>query len=429
MTMWGLAARFARRDLRSGLAGFRIFLIALTLGVAAIAGVGSLGDAFLTGLAEHGRALLGGDVRIQRFYQPATAAERAFLARFGRVSEIATARSMATNAADRSRRTLIELKAVDAAYPLVGEPVLSPAMPLSRAIACDAKLCGAAVEDALLTRLGLKTGQLVHVGNADFVIRAVLLSEPDRVAGGFVLGPRLMVSHEGLQRSGLITPGSLINWSYRVAFTGQETIEGFRKDLLAAWPQSAWEIRDSSNAIPNVTQFIDQATMFLTLVGLTALVVAGIGAGQAVEAFLKGKRTTIAIMKSVGAESPLIFRIYTVEIAAVSGLGLIAGTVAGAVFPFAVAYFFGDRIPLPAHYALYAGPLLVAAAIRGAFGCRICPAAAGARLRHCTGRSVSRSGGARPRLRPLALPGRCRGRLRGHRRAFDAGLAAALVQS
>src|SRR6185437_2370499 len=119
---WGLAVRFARRDLRSGLAGFRIFLIALTLGVAAIAGVGSLGDAFLIGLAEHGQVLLGGDVRIRRFYQPASSAEREFLARYGRVSEISTTRSMATNPAAPEQRTLIDLKAVDAAYPLIGEP-------------------------------------------------------------------------------------------------------------------------------------------------------------------------------------------------------------------------------------------------------------------------------------------------------------------
>src|SRR5207248_1100176 len=134
MNLWPLALRFARRDLRSGLAGFRIFLIALTLGVAAIAGVGSLADAFLTGLAEHGRGLLGGDVRIQRFYQPATPGERAFLTHYGRISETSTARSMATSAAHPDARALIELKAVDGAYPLVGDPVLSPAMPLSSAI-------------------------------------------------------------------------------------------------------------------------------------------------------------------------------------------------------------------------------------------------------------------------------------------------------
>ena len=301
---------------------------------------------------------------------------------------------MATSPAVPDQRTLIELKAVDAAYPLVGAPVLSPAMPLSRAIACDANVCGAAVEDALLTRLGLKLGDPVRVGNGNFAIRAVLVSEPDRVAGGFVLGPRVMVSQEGLQRSGLVTPGSLITWSYRVAFTGKATIEDFRKDLLQAWPQSAWEISDRNNAIPNVTQFIDQATMFLGLVGLTALVVAGIGAGQAVEAFLKGKRTTIAILKSLGAETGLIFRIYLVEIVAVSALGLFAGGIAGALFPLRDGTFL--RRPDSGACALRALCRTAAARhrLRAFVGRRICAAASGARLRHRPGRIVPRSGGA-----------------------------------
>jgi putative ABC transport system permease protein len=358
---WRLALRFARRDLRSGLAGFRIFLIALTLGVAAIAGVGSLGDAFLRGLAEHGRALLGGDVRIQRFYQPATASERGFLTQYGRVSEVTTARSMATNASDSAKRTLIELKAVDAAYPMVGSAVLSPAIPLARAIACYAQSCGAVAEDALLERLGIKVGDSVRVGQADFVVRAVLVSEPDRVAGGFELGPRLMISETALQRSGLVKPGSLITWSYRVAFTGKQTLAGFRADLLARYPESAWRIADRTNALPNVSEFINQATMFLSLVGLTALVVAAIGAGQAVEAFLKGKRPTIAILKALGADGRLIFRIYLTEIGAVSAIGLTAGGVFGALFPFAMADLLGDLIPVPAHYAVYPAPLVLAA--------------------------------------------------------------------
>src|SRR5215467_7075635 len=113
----GLAVRFARRELRSGLAGFRIFLAALTLGVAAIAGVGSLGEAFLVGLSEQGRTLLGGDVRLQRMYEPADESEQAFLVRYGRVTETAALRSMAADARDPNKRTLIELKAVDASYP------------------------------------------------------------------------------------------------------------------------------------------------------------------------------------------------------------------------------------------------------------------------------------------------------------------------
>src|SRR5258706_11368738 len=357
-----LAIRFARRELRSGFSGFRIFLAALTLGVAAIAGVGSLGEGFLTGLSEQGRTLLGGDIRLQRLYQPATATERQFLSSYGAVSESATLRSMATAASNPLKRTLVELKAVDPAYPLIGQAVLAPAGDLQTALACDASGCGAVVEEALLARLGVKTGEAVRIGDADFTVRARIVSEPDRVAGGFTLGPRVLISSEGLSRAEPITLGSLLNYSYRVAFVGQTTPGMFRASLAAAFPQSVWEINDRSNAIPRVTRFVEQATMFLTLVGLTALVVAGVGAGQAVEAFLQRRRATIATLKAMGAEGSDIFLIYLLQIMAVAAVGLILGLALGAALPFAVEHFFGEEIPAPAHYAVYAGPLVLAAA-------------------------------------------------------------------
>src|SRR5882724_3674756 len=362
MSSLTLAIRFARRELRSGLSGFRIFLAALTLGVAAIAGVGSLGEAFLTGLSEQGRTLLGGDIRLQRLYQPATETERKFLTDYGAVSESATLRSMATSGNDPAKRTLVELRAVDAAYPLIGQAVLAPAIDLQAALSCDASGCGAVVEDALITRLGVKPGDAIRIGDADFALRARIVTEPDRVAGGFTLGPRVLISSEGLSRAKLITPGSLLNYSYRVAFASETTTpEQFRAALAAAFPDAVWEINDRTIAIPRVTRFVEQATMFLTLVGLTALVVAGVGAGQAVEAFLERRRGTIATLKALGAEGRLIFFIYLLQIMAVAALGLVLGLGLGAAMPFAVEYFAGASIPAPAHYGVYAGPLALAA--------------------------------------------------------------------
>src|SRR6185503_19750272 len=193
-----LALRFARRELRSGFSGFRIFLASLTLGVAAIAGVGSLGDAFLVGIAEQGRTLLGGDVGMERLYQPASAEETAFMRGYGKVSATASLRSMAS-ADTGTRRTLVEVKAVDAAYPLVGAPELRPAIKLNDALACDAHICGAVVEDTLLARLSARVGDFIRIGNARLRVRAVLVSEPDRISGGgFMLGPRAMISRTAL---------------------------------------------------------------------------------------------------------------------------------------------------------------------------------------------------------------------------------------
>ena len=361
MSALALAIRFARRELRSGLSGFHIFLAALTLGVAAIAGIGSLGETFLTGLSEQGRTLLGGDVRLQRLYQPATPAEREFMSQFGAITEAAALRSMATNAKEPDKRTLIELKAVDGAYPLLGTTVLAPAMNLQTALACDANVCGAVAEDALLARLGLKFGETIRIGNSDFLLRARIVSEPDRVAGGFALGPHVLVAREGLMRAGLITEGSLISYAYRVAFARDTPPQLFRTSMETAFPKASWEFNDRSNALPQVTRFVEQATMFLTLVGLTALIVSGVGAGQAVEAFLERRRATIATLKALGAEGRLIFLIYLLQIMAVAALGLILGLALGAAMPFAVEYFFGAAIPAPAHYAIYPAPLALAA--------------------------------------------------------------------
>ena len=240
--------------------------------------------------------------------------------------------------------------------------MLAPASDLQAALSCDASGCGAVVEDALMARLGVKTGEAIHIGDADFVVRARIVTEPDRVAGGFTLGPRVLISSADFARANLITPGSLLNYSYRVAFAGETTPEQFRASLQAAFPEAVWEINDRSNAIPRVTRFVEQATMFLTLVGLTALVVAGVGAGQAVEAFLQRRRATIATLKAMGAEGSDIFLIYLLQIMAVAAVGLVLGLALGAALPFAVEHFFGEQIPAPAHYAVYAGPLVLAAA-------------------------------------------------------------------
>ena len=361
MSTLALALRFARRELRSGLAGFRIFLASLTLGVAAIAGVGSLGDAFLTGLSEQGRTLLGGDVRMQRQYQPADEKERAFMASFGRVAEVTTLRSMATDARNIERRSLIELKAVDQLYPLAGQVELAPATPLAAALACDQADCGAVVEEALLARLELHIGDRVKIGSAEFPIRARIVSEPDRVAGGFTLGPRVLIARDGLLRAGLITEGSLISYSYKIGFSGDTTTEAFRSAEEVALPDARWQINDRTNALPQVTRFVENATMFLTLIALTALIVGGVGAGHAVEAFLDRRRDTIATLKAIGAEGRQVFVIYLLQIMAVAAIGLVLGLMLGAALPFAVEYWFGSEIPAPAHYAVYAAPLLTAA--------------------------------------------------------------------
>ena len=279
-----LALRFARRELRGGFAGFRIFFLCLALGSAAIAGVESLSDAFLTGLQDQGQVLLGGDVSVRLVHRPASPEERRFLDSQGRVSRTITMRAM-VYARGGTGRQLVELKAVDDRWPLFGSPRFAPPQKLSDVIACeDDGVCGVAAEQALFDRMGVARGDLVRLGNATFRLMGVLEKEPDRVSTGFSLGPRLLLSARGLPATGLVTPESLVDYTYRVALRPGISIAGFRAAADRAFPDAGWQIRDRHDAAPGIRRFVEQLTMFLTLVGLVALGVAGVGANLAVDA-------------------------------------------------------------------------------------------------------------------------------------------------
>lgn len=363
MKSLALAARFAMRELRGGLSGFRIFFACLVLGVAAIAGVGSLSDAMLSGLAAQGRVLLGGDVAVGIVHRTANSGERAFMARFGRVSEITSMRAMAyaLKGGTEDARQLIELKAVDRAYPLYGSVEMSRDEPLAAALACKNNVCGAIAEQTLLDRLHLAPGGMMRIGSQDFRISAVLTKEPDRISGGFSLGPHVLVSQAALQRTGLVTLGSLIEYKYRVALSPSHTVAQFRREAARAFPESGWEVHDRSDAAPGIKRFVQQVTMFLTLVGLTALAVGGVGAGQAVGAFLDRKRAEIATLKSLGADGWMIFLTFFLQVMAISLCAVACGLAVGAALPFIVEALYGSALPVPANFSIYPAPLALSA--------------------------------------------------------------------
>jgi putative ABC transport system permease protein len=363
-----LALSFARRELRGGFGGFRIFFLCLMLGSAAICGVESLSEAFLTGLKDQGRQLLGGDVSVNLVHRPASARERAFLDNQGRVSETESMRAMAY-ARDNRQRQLVELKAVDDRWPLFGHPSLLPAQDLHDVLACeDDGVCGAAAEQTLLDRLHIARGDLIKVGNASLRIMGVLASEPDRISTGFSLGPHLLVSTKALPATGLVTPESLVDYTYHIALKGassepvrsQSAIAAFKARAQAAFPDAGWNIRDRSDAAPGIKRFVEQLTMFLTLVGLVALGVGGVGAGQAILAFLDKKRAHIAILKTLGASGGFVFLVFFLQVMLVAVMATLLGAAFGAVFPFAAVWIYGDKLPVPPSFGLYPIPLLLA---------------------------------------------------------------------
>ncbi|MFV2093677.1 MAG: ABC transporter permease, partial [Hyphomicrobiales bacterium] len=357
-----LALSLALRDLRGGIAGFRTFIACLALGVAATAAVLSLSRALDEGTRAEGRFLLGGDAAFSVNYTRADADLLGFFSSQGRVSEMATMRAMARSPG--TTPVLVEVKAVDGAYPLYGAVKLQPEMALTDALAERAGSYGAVVEAGLLARLNLSRGQSLNIGDAAFEIRGVLQREPDRLSSGFAFGPRVMISEPGLAATGLVRPGSLIRWHYKVALEagrGAPDLPSLLEQSATRLADAGWRTVTRANATPGIDRFADRLTMFLALLGLTALVVGGVGVANATSAYLDGKARIIATLKCLGAPSGLIFRVYLIEIAALATIGIGLGIIIGAGLPVAFGALLSEALPLPARFGFYAGPILIAA--------------------------------------------------------------------
>ena len=359
----GAAWRLALRELRGGLHGFRIFLACIAIGVAAIAGVGSTLAALTEGIARDGRTILGADASFSLLHRRASDAERVFLRSRGAVEAIATMRGMARNAGGAS--TLVEMKAVDDAYPRLGTLQIEPALPTADLVALRDGAYGAAAEPILLARLNLKLGDRIRLGSATFEIRALLRQEPDRLAAGIAFGPRLLIGEAGLDATGLVQPGSLVRFTYRVLLPEGANDRAVRALLDAAsaqFPQAGWEVRRRDNAAPQMELQLERFAQFLTFVGLTALIVGGVGMASGVKSYMDRKRETIAVFKTLGATGEQVFAIYLTQVMLVAALGTAIGLVIGVSLPFLGTALFGTLVPLPLAPAVHLDVVAIAIA-------------------------------------------------------------------
>ena len=356
MSEISLPLRFALRELRSGMRGFRIFLACIAIGVTAIAAATSMNQSVEAGIAGDAQPLLGGDLQARVTAQPLKDNLIAILRNTGEISRNVELNSMArkeTAEGGVGARTLIQLKSVDGAYPLYGSVTLVPAMPLAEALAEKDGVWGAVIESALLSKLNLKIGDTFKVGDATLVFRAVIALEPDRAISFATVGPRVMVADGALAATQLVRDGSLIEYSYNIKLAPSENPDTVRQRLLAQNPDAGWRLRGLNQAARGLDAFLDNVTLFLTLVGLTALLTGGIGVANAVRAHLNGRLTTIATLKCLGAPADTIFAIYLIQLSILAGIGIVIGLVAGAVIPMVAAVALGDLLPVKAKLGIY----------------------------------------------------------------------------
>ncbi|MDX3899034.1 MAG: FtsX-like permease family protein [Sphingobium sp.] len=357
---WAASWRIARRDLHAGFRGLRLLFLCLFLGVMTLAAIGSLTAAITDELAARGRTLLGGDVEIAMMQREANAFDKWNFAQFGQLSETVRMQAMAQRAGGARTggppAVLTELKGVNSAYPLYGALTLQGGGRYAP-LAPDRILIG----DGLAERLQVKPGDRLRYGGATFTISGLIADEPDRIGEGFTLGPVAIVSMAGLRRTGLIQPGSLYTAKYRVKLPPGADARALRERLDKAYAAQGWTFKDHEGAAPGASRFFERMGQFLSLIGLAALVIAGIGVSNGVASYLALKRGGIATLKVLGATSRDIARIYLMQIGAVAALAVAIGLVAGALLPPALIALAGDVLPVRPGFAIHPLPLATSA--------------------------------------------------------------------
>ena len=351
---WRTAWTIARRDLSARFRGLRLLLVCLFLGVGALAAIGTLTGAIGKELSSRGRTILGGDVEVSVWQRGATAAE---LAAFQRLGKVSTGTRMQAMARAGDLAAPVELKAVDGAWPLVGELTLK-----------DGRRVGAPppgevwIGQGAADRLGIGPRSAISIGSLTLKVGGIIADEPDRLGEGFTLGPVVLAHTEVPAKAGLTAPGAMYRTKVRIALPAAQNPELVVDRLKQQFPSSGFELRTRDRAAPGAERFVARMGDFLILVGLAALVIAGIGIGGGVSSYLEARRGSVATLKVLGATSRDIARIYLLQIAAAAVVGSMAGLAAGVLVTPLLAEALGELLPVATGFTFDPWALVRAAA-------------------------------------------------------------------
>lgn len=354
-----LTLRLACRDLRGAAGGFRLLVLCVALGTAAIAIVGLLATMVLDGVRAGAQESIGGDVSLRLFHHPPAPEHRAAFAAAGTVGLTAELRPLAWHG---GRSALVELKAVDDAYPLYGRLALQPAIPTADALGPRDGVWGAAVDGALLTALAASLGDIVTLGDRRFELRALIAAEPDRALRAFSLGPRMIVALPAVAATDLVAPGTQTYWYSRIRLDAGQNAAPWIAGFERQFPDAGFRIVDAADGVPGVERSLAFAGSLLLFVAMGVLLIGAVGIAAGLTAYLDRKRDTIAILRCLGARPSFVLRLYLVQTLAAALAGIAVGLAAAALLSLAAAPHLAEWLPVAP--GLRAGPLAVA----GGFG-------------------------------------------------------------
>ncbi len=348
-----LPLKFALKELKSGISGFKIFIVCIALGVASIAGVSSINNSIRYAVNQDAQKLLGGDIQGRKTYNPITQKEEEVFESYGQVSRQIVMRSMAKNMNDDNeflQTSLIDLKAVDNLYPIYGDVDVYDTQYTYQLLGLKNNKWGAIVDRSLKSRLSLSLDDEIKIGDINFQVRGFIEKEPDRTLNLFTASSRVIISQEAIYLTQLIQPGSLITYVYNIGLYKNYLAQKVELELKDLLPNMRFKIASEANN--TLKLFFDNILIYLTLLSLSIILISGVGVANSSKTYLLDRLKTIAILKSFGCEKNFIFWVYFLQFSILTIFGIMLGILMGALVPFLVQFMLESILPFKTVFGL-----------------------------------------------------------------------------
>jgi len=340
--------KMAWRDTRASRRRLLLFSLAIVLGVAALVAIGSLRDNLTRAIAEQTKTLLGADLVINSRSALTPEAEQFIATLGGEQSREITFSSMLVIPGVKNATRLVQVRALQGAFPFYGEFATSPAA----ARASLAAGTNAVLEQTLLAQFGLTPGASVRLGSADFTVAGGLLRVPGENAAFATLAPRVFIPLATVTETGLLQAGSLARYRVYVKFPANTDVEKLVSDLKTRFRELRLGYDTVEERKKQLGDSIASANAFMMIVGFASLFLGAIGVASAVHAHISQKLPTVAILRCLGASARTSFAIYLVQGLGLGIIGAGAGTLLGIMVQVVLPSLLRDLLPIAFNFSL-----------------------------------------------------------------------------
>ena len=349
--------KLSYRELKGSIKEFKIIIISIFLGVFIISGVGSVSENLKYEINNKSNILLGGDFELSATYQPFPVQIKNWLDNNGKTTHIIELRTMlSSKILKEQKQRLVELKAVDNYWPLIGSLSVIPKIPINKSMKKIDNIHGALIDESLKKQLKINVGDILNLGQTKIKIRGIIIKEPDRLFSFATFGSRLLVTKEALKDSEIVVPGSLVKYKVKFMPTNKNLKLTFLKNLVQDTNISIKTIKNSTN---NFNKFIEKTSLFISFVGLISLLISGVGISNGVNGYLIKKIKNIAIFKTLGAKSSTVFQIYFLQIIFVFIISSIPAVLLGIIIPFLLSSLISENLLTSFQPAIFINPIIM----------------------------------------------------------------------